>query len=108
MKQPESLKYWPAFVEKMLREGVSSAAIETFRYYYEKAVKGETGLLFDKELLPVRADEVQDAGQLHHYAVAGKKVLKNAVAIVLNGGLGTSMGLTGPKSLLSNVVSLWC
>jgi len=101
MKQPESLKYWPAFVEKMLREGVSSAAIETFRYYYEKAVKGETGLLFDKELLPVRADEVQDAGQLHHYAVAGKKVLKNAVAIVLNGGLGTSMGLTGPKSLLT-------
>ena len=34
-------------------------------------------------------------------ADAGRRALKQTVRIVLNGGLGTSMGLVGPKSLLN-------
>ncbi|MEA3435096.1 MAG: UTP--glucose-1-phosphate uridylyltransferase, partial [Thermodesulfobacteriota bacterium] len=34
------------------------------------------------------------------WAAAGKEAFKHAVRITLNGGLGTSMGLTGPKSLI--------
>ena len=32
--------------------------------------------------------------------VAGEKVLKDLVMIILNGGLGTTMGLTRSKSLI--------
>jgi UTP--glucose-1-phosphate uridylyltransferase len=37
---------------------------------------------------------------LDSYISAGKDALKQTVQIVLNGGLGTSMGLTGPKNLV--------
>ena len=40
------------------------------------------------------------AATLDRYAEAGRRVLSQTVRIVLNGGLGTSMGLVGPKSLL--------
>ena len=54
----------------------------------------------DKEIDPVDPKEIEDSENLKAYAPLGKKALKNAVRIILNGGLGTSMGLTGPKSLV--------
>ncbi len=96
----EPLKYLPDFVKKMRREGISSTVIETFEYYYKKAVSGETGMLYDKDLSAIGIDEVMDAGDLAGYRDAGEKTLGSAAVIILNGGLGTSMGLTGPKSLL--------
>lgn len=100
MENTDSLKHFPLFVEKMERENISPTVIETFKYYYLKAVKGETGLLTDQELTSVCVEEVQDADHLQHYKSIGKKVIKNTVAVILNGGLGTSMGLSGPKSLI--------
>ncbi len=36
----------------------------------------------------------------HRYEAAGERALERAVVLKLNGGLGTSMGMSGPKSLL--------
>lgn len=97
---PEHLEHLPAFRAKMEAAGLHPVIIDTFAYYYHQVVSGETGLVPCKDIEPVPADEVADAAHIGEYTDAGNRVLKNAIIIKLNGGLGTSMGLTGPKSLL--------
>ena len=92
--------YLPDFVSKMKKENLDDIVIETFRHYLNQAVNGETGLIYDSDIQPVELDEIQELGKLDIYQEQGESAYKNAVRIVLNGGLGTSMGLTGPKSLL--------
>ena len=92
--------YLPDFVSKMKKENLDDIVIETFRHYLNQAVNGETGLIYDSDIQPVELDEIQELGNLDIYQEQGESAYKNAVRIVLNGGLGTSMGLTGPKSLL--------
>ena len=92
--------YLPDFVSKMKKENLDDIVIETFRHYLNQAVNGETGLIYDSDIQPVELDEIQELGKLDIYQGQGESAYKNAVRIVLNGGLGTSMGLTGPKSLL--------
>jgi UTP--glucose-1-phosphate uridylyltransferase len=85
-------------VEKMQREGVSDAAIDTFRHYYALLGQGETGLLGEDEIEPLGEvpdlEDLPDPGDDAHAALDATVVLK------LNGGLGTSMGMTKAKSLL--------
>src|SRR3954452_16992659 len=83
-------------VEKMKAEGLSDLAVETFADYYRRLAGGEQGVLPEDELEP--GTELPDAEELPE-AESGE-VLDRAVVIKLNGGLGTSMGMTGPKSLL--------
>jgi UTP--glucose-1-phosphate uridylyltransferase len=90
----------PAFVAKMKNEGLQPLVIDTFAYYYNQVLSGETGLLYDREIQPVALQEIKDFDRLKKYAAAGRRVLQHCVRIVLNGGLGTTMGLTGPKSLI--------
>jgi len=92
--------YLPDFESKMKRENLDDIVIDTFRHYHDQAVNGETGLIYDNDIQPVELDEIQELGNLDIYQEQGEQAYKNAVRIVLNGGLGTSMGLTGPKSLL--------
>lgn len=87
-------------MSKMESAGLHPFVIDTFAYYYKKIVSGETGLVSDRDIRPIPSNEVQDATHLEEYAEAGRNALKNAVMIKLNGGLGTSMGLTRAKSLL--------
>lgn len=84
----------------MENEGLPPAVINAFTYYYKKVVAGKTGLIFNKDIRCVGLHEIKDAKNANGYAEAGKKVLRNSVMIALNGGLGTTMGLTGAKSLL--------
>jgi UTP--glucose-1-phosphate uridylyltransferase len=90
----------PAFVAKMKNAGLQPLVIDTFAYYYNQVLSGETGLLYDREIQPVALQEIKDFDRLKKYAAAGRRVLQHCVRIVLNGGLGTTMGLTGPKSLI--------
>lgn len=90
----------PSFISKMESAGLHPVVIDTFTYYYKKVVSGETGLISDRDIMPVSLDEFEDANQIKEYAEAGRGVSNNAVMIKLNGGLGTSMGLTRAKSLL--------
>jgi UTP--glucose-1-phosphate uridylyltransferase len=100
MTRPEVEDHLPAFVEKMQNEGLPPLVIDTFAYYYNQVVTGETGLVFDREIQPPGSHEIEDFNNLKKYAAAGRHALDQAVRIVLNGGLGTTMGLTGPKSLI--------
>ncbi len=90
----------PAFIAKMKTAGLQPVVIDTFAWYYEKVLTGDKGLIFNKDIRPVEPREIADAAQFDSFANAGKKALPQSVMIVLNGGLGTSMGLTCAKSLL--------
>ena len=96
----DQLKFFPSFISKMEKKGLHSTVIDTFEYYYKKVVTGETGLIHGSDIMPVTSDEVEDAENIREYANAGRKALKHTIMIKLNGGLGTSMGLTRAKSLL--------
>ena len=83
-----------ASVEKMEAEGIPEAAIATFRHYYQQLESGETGMLPEDTIEPV--DDVADFGELPDE----DGPLERAVVLKLNGGLGTSMGMTQAKSLI--------
>jgi UTP--glucose-1-phosphate uridylyltransferase len=83
-----------ASVEKMRREGLPDAAIDTFSHYYRQLAEGETGMLPESEIEP--AGDVQDLNALPE----ADAPLDEAVVLKLNGGLGTSMGMTHAKSLI--------
>jgi UTP--glucose-1-phosphate uridylyltransferase len=85
-----------ASIEKMRAEGLGDAAVETFRHYYELLRNGEGGMLPEADLEPV--DEVPDFKELPDEDAG--EALDQAIVLKLNGGLGTSMGMTQAKSLL--------
>ena len=85
-------------LEKMRGEGVADAAIETFRHHYERLRDGDLGTLAEADIEPIEAPP--DAEELPEDEAGASEALDRAVVLKLNGGLGTSMGLDGPKSLL--------
>jgi UTP--glucose-1-phosphate uridylyltransferase len=83
-----------AALEKMRADGAQPVAVETFRHYYERLRSGEAGVLREDEIEPVtEAPAFEDLPEQD-------APLDEAVVIKLNGGLGTSMGMTRAKSLL--------
>jgi UTP--glucose-1-phosphate uridylyltransferase len=82
----------------MRAEGLPDAAIDTFAHNYRRLAEGEQGMLPESELEPV--EEVEDASALPEPGEEGRAALDRTVVIKLNGGLGTSMGMTRAKSLL--------
>src|SRR3954470_10064091 len=93
-----------ACVEKMEREGVPRAAIDTFKHYYEQLREGETGMLPEAEIEPVEEgqdlDELPEADPQRPSAAGTGAPLDQVIVVKLNGGLGTSMGMTRAKSLI--------
>lgn len=88
------------FIEKMQQENFNPLVIDTFMSYYEDLSSGKSAYIHEKDLNPVEHGALTSYGDLKPYTEKGKKVLKNSVMIKLNGGLGTSMGLEGPKCML--------
>jgi UTP--glucose-1-phosphate uridylyltransferase len=91
----------PEFAAKMAEAGMKPLVVDAFGHYYRRLLSGETGLIRDADIRPIAQDEIPRAEALSGYAQAGRDTLARAVRIVLNGGLGTSMGLIGPKCLLT-------
>ena len=85
-------------LDKMRADGAPEVAIRTFEHYYRRLAEGDRGVLPESELEPVT--ELPDAGGLPEPGEGARDVLGRAVTIKLNGGLGTSMGMTRAKSLL--------
>ena len=79
----------------MRAEGLPEIAIDTFAHYEELLRAGDEGTLSESELEPL--DELRSADELPE---ADESDLERAVVLKLNGGLGTSMGMTRAKSLL--------
>ena len=100
MKHKNGKNHLTAFISKMQSEGLPSPVIDTFAFYYDQVIKGETGLVYDRDIRPVESDGIEHFHNLQNCAAAGIESLHQTVRIVLNGGLGTSMGLTGAKSLI--------
>ena len=89
------------FERKMREAELPDLAIRSFRRAYEQLARGATGTLAEAELEPVAAHELPSADELDESArEAGEAALARTVVIKLNGGLGTSMGMTKAKSLL--------
>ncbi len=86
------------FASKMLSAGASEAAIHSFRRNYEALVAEETGLIPEPGISPMEA--LPELAQIHPSLAADEALSARCVVIKLNGGLGTGMGLQGPKSLL--------
>lgn len=87
-----------AAVARMEEAGVAAEAISVFTRFYGQLEAGATGLIPEADIDPVpnlphvRGLDVDPAAQLD--------ALGRTVVIKLNGGLGTSMGMDRPKSLL--------
>ncbi len=88
-----------AFETKMIAAGMGDAATRAFRRNYEALLRNETGMIPEETISPaqrlVSSEEIASTG-----AAGDAALLSQAVVIKLNGGLGTGMGLQGPKSLL--------
>ncbi len=80
---------------KMQEAGVHEAAVAAFTRAYEAFDAGDTGMLAEADIEPV--DDVPAASDL---AEGDPADLEKAVILKLNGGLGTSMGMTKAKSLV--------
>lgn len=83
---------------KMADAGVGAAAIEAFSAGYRQLESGETGLIEESSIEPLT--DIAHLDQIEIDDQAGRDALAATVFIKLNGGLGTSMGLAGPKVLL--------
>jgi len=94
------MKLLDNFIDKMEKEALPSTVIDTFSYYYRQLAAGESGQISDADIQPLTPNDITDAASLQRYAAAGQAAMLKSVAIVLNGGLGTSMGLTKAKSLI--------
>lgn len=82
----------------MAAAGQPADAVRAFEAAWRKLVAGERGLMPESGLIP--AEGIPDHGALDGHAAAGRAAMGSLAVIRLNGGLGTSMGLDGPKSLL--------
>jgi len=85
------------FIRKMQAEGIDSQTIHTFEGYYKKLISGEKGKLSKHQISTPR---VEDIVQYECLKDGSPDQLKHLAVVKLNGGLGTSMGLSKAKSLL--------
>lgn len=96
MTAPDALT---AAEAKLRAAGAGEVAVRTFLAQLERVLRGESGELPEAEIEPV--DTLPDAEALDEPTPdRAAALLDRTVVIKLNGGLGTSMGLDGPKSLL--------
>ena len=86
------------FERRMREDGIHALVINAFKRNYLQLVSGSTGSIARSQIMPVH--DVPDASELDAYEASGSSVLHKTVAIKLNGGLGTSMGLDKAKSLI--------
>ncbi len=81
--------------DKMRAAGMGDAAVEAFRRYYGMWLSNESGMIPEADIDPAQSLPTLDALE-----EADPDLFGQAVVVKLNGGLGTGMGMQGPKSLL--------
>lgn len=90
-----------AIAAAMRQDGQPEVVITAFLRARARIRAGDTGLLPESEIVP--AGDVPDVEQLLGRAdlvALGQEAMATTAVIKLNGGLGTSMGMRGPKSLV--------
>ena len=86
-----------ACVERLAADGAAPGVITAFEDRFQRYAGGDNGLVAESTIAPVGevadfADTVDDD--------AARAALAETAMVRLNGGLGTSMGLAGPKCLI--------
>ncbi len=84
----------------MIQEGLPEAVVATFAHHHRQVAAGATGQLREADLRPAGAGEVSSWASVAPFQDAGREALAQTAVIKLNGGLGTTMGLRGPKGAL--------
>ncbi|MGE0490115.1 MAG: UTP--glucose-1-phosphate uridylyltransferase [Vulcanimicrobiota bacterium] len=84
-----------AVTAKMRKAGCTPAQIRRFQRNRHRYLEEGAGQLPESEL-----DPVDSLPRLEALPLGDEVLLRQVVVIKLNGGLGTSMGLEGPKALL--------
>ncbi|MGC5614814.1 UTP--glucose-1-phosphate uridylyltransferase [Georgenia sp. Z1491] len=87
-----------AALRKMADAGTSATARRVFAAHYEDLGRGASGTVPESTLSPL--DDVPRLADVEVDEEAADAALRATALVRLNGGLGTSMGMTGPKSLL--------
>jgi len=85
-----------AATDKMREAGLPEIAVETFARYERRLREGEGGMVPEAEIEPLA-----DVLAVDSLPEGDESALDRAVVLKLNGGLGTSMGMTRAKSLLA-------
>lgn len=89
-----------ACIERMTNDGCSKVAIDQFERMYKVWQSDEAGWMREADIEPLV--DIATVADIHGNMpthIARQALAKTAI-LKLNGGLGTSMGLDGPKSLL--------
>lgn len=81
----------------MRAAGMGDAPVAVFKRNYESLLRNETGMIPEQTIEPATGLPKSD----HLNTESSGSRLGEVVVIKLNGGLGTGMGLQGPKSLLA-------
>jgi UTP--glucose-1-phosphate uridylyltransferase len=89
-----------AFLQKMQNGRLSPAAVQVFGDYYEQLVTGKHAVIAESSLAPLEPGSVKDLDGCSAYTAIGKEALGKTAVLKLNGGLGTTMGMRAPKSLI--------
>ncbi len=84
----------------MEAHGLPDIVINVTKYYYHQLLQGSLGKLAETDIKPVSREEIKTYEQVQECIPAGDAALGKLAIIKLNGGSGTSMGLTRAKSLL--------
>src|SRR3954463_890658 len=79
-------------------DGGPDVAVGPFAPYYDQLAAGETGSVPESDIEPV--EDVPDAEKLPDPGADADELLDRTIVLRLNGGLGTSMGMTKAKSLI--------
>ena len=87
------------FVSKMISENMDKNAINSFKHAYSELLYKNNGMISEQEILPLR-DVKSLENDIKKNIEINKALLNQVVVVKLNGGLGTSMGLSEAKSLL--------
>jgi UTP--glucose-1-phosphate uridylyltransferase len=84
----------------MRERGIAELAIAAFSHYYRQLAEDQTGLIPEDTIAPpVDVPALADvAGEQEPEQL--REALSRTVVVKLNGGLGTSMGISGPKTAL--------
>lgn len=84
--------------QKMLDAGATDASVAVFTHYYQELDRPGDGYIREDSIEPLTDPDRLAAVDIDPDAAA--EALSRTAVIKLNGGLGTSMGLDGPKTLL--------
>lgn len=85
-------------VQRMQDRGVDPRAVRVFEHFYDQLEAGTTGLMPEADIEPMRG--VPTLASLDSTEQEQVEALGHTAVVKVNGGLGTSMGLSGPKSVL--------